>query len=295
MTKIGFEKEPLVSFWVVSDIHLRESEHELFNQNFKAMLSDIVASDKKAMGIFAVGDITDGGKAEQYEQLHRLYLSFVDLPPFYAAIGNHDLYNGSYEEKRDLFLANVTLPSGKHPTSLHYDFWSEGYHFVFLGSDTSPIDGVKTYLSDKTLLWLDETLAEKRSLTRPSFLLLHQSLYDTVAGSLCGQGWNGVAEEEGLRRVLAKYPEVIFFNGHSHWTMESERNFYLPSESLPAIFNTASVAYLWTSERVREGEELGGSQGYFVEVYADCVSICGRDFAKGEWIASADYILSLNP
>jgi len=288
------KKESLVLFWVVSDIHLRASEHELFNQNFMAMLCDIAAGDEKAIGIFAVGDITDGGKAEQYEQFHRLYRSATPLPPFYAAIGNHDLYNGSYEEKRDLFLQNMTLPNGKHPTSLHYDFWSEGYHFVFLGSDTSPIDGVKTYLSDKTLLWLDETLAEKRSISRPSFLFLHQSLYDTVAGSLCGQGWNGVAEEEGLRRVLAKYPEVVFFNGHSHWTMESERNACLPSKSLPAIFNTASVAYLWTSERVREGEELCGSQGYFVEVYADHISLRGRNFAKGEWIASAAYVLRLN-
>ena len=285
-------EKAIASFWVVSDLHVRLSDEETFNRNFKKMLEEVVNHSTDCLGIFAVGDLTDNGLPEQYDKLFETYASVEGLPPFFAAIGNHDFSNGSYEEKRDLFLRYVKLPNGEHPDSLHYDFVLGGYHFVFLGSDCSPAGGLKAVLYDSTIEWLDKTLAKEQNERKPVFVFLHQSLYNTVAGSLCGQGWNGVYQEEGLRRVLAKYPNVIMFNGHSHWTFDSECNMIMPSETLPAIVNTASVAYLWTSERVIGGEELAGSQGYLVSLYQDKVILRGRDFSRSEWIPSATYQLS---
>jgi hypothetical protein len=97
-----------------------------------------------------------------------------------------------------------------------------------------------------------------------------------------------------LRNVLKKYPEVMFFNGHSHWTMDSVGNMFEGDSKLPCrIFNCASVAYLWSGYNVVTGEHLNGSQGYMIKLYDGKLYVLGRDFAKGEWIPAAQYCIVL--
>lgn len=56
-------------------------------------------------------------------------------------------------------------------------------------------------------------------------------------------------------------------------------------DSLPTIFNTASVAYLWNDDSV----SIEGAQGYFITAYEDMIIVRGRDFANGKWISSAQF------
>ena len=84
----------------------------------------------------------------------------------------------------------------------------------------------------------------------------------------------------------------MFFNGHTHWTMDSKGNIFEGTEDLPIkIFNCASVSYLWSSYNVVTGENLNGSQGYYIEMYDGKVFVRGRDFIEGKWIASAQYLV----
>ena len=280
--------KPLFEFQVVSDTHIRTNPADIHNRHFTGMLRDVAKTSPDSIGIFVVGDMTDHGYAEEYAMMASLYAAEDGLPPLFLALGNHDLRNGAHNEKIDLFLQYATLPDGSHPESCHYDFWLSDHHFVFLGNDRM-INDVETTLFRETTDWLDKTLAEDYEEGKPVFLFLHQSLYDTVAGSLEGQGWNGVANETVLRDVLEKYPDVIMFNGHSHWVLDSERTAYPRSAVLPTIFNTSSVAYLWTSYDVITGVEQEGSEGYYISVYEDAVYVSGRDFVNGKWVASAQF------
>ena len=86
---------------------------------------------------------------------------------------------------------------------------------------------------------------------------------------------------------MAKYPQIYMFNGHSHWDMNTRGSMHDKSDGLPNIFNTASVAYLWSSFYVPTGEYMRGSQGYYVKIYDGKVLVMGRDFENGKWIPSA--------
>ena len=290
----GFGKL-LKEFQVISDIHLNTDNSHLYNQNFEKVLEDIAANSPQSAGIYIVGDMANNGKAEEYANIWTIYNKVREgktLPQIYMAIGNHDFYgNNAYADSVKLFLENAKLSDGSHPEKLYFDFWEDGYHYVFLGTDRYPISNVNAYLDKNQLAWLDKTLAENRDLNRPTFVFLHQSLYNTVAGSFEGQGWNGATPDKALRDVLKKYPEVVMFNGHSHWTLDSEGCMHERTEDLPlTIFNTASTAYLWTSYNKVTGEALAGSQGYYVRIYEKCVAVLGRDFATGEWIPSALFV-----
>ncbi len=287
----GFEASD-AELWVMSDAHLTVDQDHVHNRHFAAMLRNVREVSPEALGLFVVGDMANSGQEQEYQNMVALHAEAGEVPPLFLTIGNHDFYNNSFEEGRAKFLRCATLPDGTHPASTTYDFWLGGYHFISLSTDEP--DGLDAIFHESTMDWLRERLDENRDTTRPTFLFLHQSLYDTVSGSLPGERWNGVKNEQMLRDVLAGYPEVMFFNGHSHWTMDSVSNMFEGTPELPCrIFNCASVGYLWTGINVVTGEHLDGSQGYLVKICGSTLYVLGRDFCTGEWVSAAQYRVEL--
>ena len=65
---------------------------ELRHRHFRKALEDIAAVSPDSIGVFVVGDLTDGGTDAEYETCLALVRDFGSrLPPFHAVAGNHDL------------------------------------------------------------------------------------------------------------------------------------------------------------------------------------------------------------
>ena len=258
------------------------------------MLKEAIKLNPNGVAIFVAGDMADDGEKSQYEEMMSLHnevmVSEGKNPsdyPLYLAIGNHD-YPSAYTN----FLEFAVLPDGSNPTDSCYDFWLNGYYYIFLGSD-SP-SGLTASFTEETLAWLDSKLSEDRYSARPTFVFLHQPIYNTVSGSLPGEGWDGVYNYQALVDVLKNYPEVLLFTGHTHWTMDSVGNIFEGTEDFPIhAFNCASVSYLWSGFNSKGGEHLDGSQGYYVEIYDGKVYVRGVDFITSEWISNAQYLIEL--
>ncbi|SFB51916.1 Calcineurin-like phosphoesterase [Cohnella sp. OV330] len=276
--------KPLIEFQVITDTHVTADPDHLYNRNFEQALKDIAAGAPDSVGIMHAGDVTDHGFPGEYEELRRIVGLYKDkLPPIYMATGNHDVGLGIWESRLGSFLAATGMSAAYH------DHWIEGYAFFFLGTE----QGLELFcdLSEAQLEWLDAKLEEAAKSGKPAFVFLHQPLMNTTAGSMEEQKWYGVTQDDELKAILAKYPRTFLFTGHGHWEMEAPRNHAGGEGGLPAMFNAASVAYLWTDEDVRRE----GSQGYYVEVYEDWVLVKGRDFTTGTWVGSAQYEVSLGP
>jgi len=128
-------------------------------------------------------------------------------------MGNHDIrWHESYEVKRKRF-------EEKLGTSITYDFWLNGYHFIVLGTEYKDEATLKdnSYISAAQFEWLEQKLAEQADPAKPIFVILHQPFQETVAGSV---EWHGVVPDEQLRSLLNRYPQVIYFSGHSHASLE---------------------------------------------------------------------------
>ena len=284
------EGELLSEFQILSDIHIRAGAEDEYSQNFLAMLKDVAKNSPNSQGIFTVGDNVDRGDTPQYwTYFHNLYQSVKDAPPLYLGMGNHELIGTDYQTGLKAFLKNVKLPDDSVPTLVNYDCWVNGYHYVFIGSDST---GAAAF-SQTQLAWLRETLAENRD-GRPIFLFLHQPMLNTVSGSSSAEGWSGVANAKDLKDILNEYPEVLMFNGHTHWMLDSDNCMYDGGGTTASIFNTASVAYLWHSYYIATGERLAGSEGYYIRIYRDRVEVLGRNFLTGEWVSSAQFVVSLS-
>lgn len=317
-------QEPLLTFQIITDTHVTADPAHEYNLNFGRALQDLAEHAQGSSGIMHIGDITDHGFPDEYEEVRRiLQLHQAALPEIHYTLGNHDVGLGHWESRLAMYTSHTGMPGPYH------DHWIGGYHFIFLGTE----EGLPTFcnLSDEQLQWLDRKLGEEQAedgtgptvrvvddieiygqtpldqilsgqtrtgmqqesgaavpSRQPVFLFLHQPLKDTVAGSLESQEWYGVTQDKELRSILARHPQTLLFTGHTHWELEVDNTMYPGNGETATMFNSASIAYLWTNA----DEHKSGSQGYYVEVYSDKVLIRGRDFTTGTWVEAAQYVVA---
>jgi len=290
---------PLYSFQVLSDVHIAAWD-SIADINFDSALKDIKKTDPSSSAVVFVGDSVDCGQDATYQKFMSIInANKVGLPNFIYAIGNHeymetvsDPYEHSVDGKLQKWL-NYTKAPG-----VYYDKYIGGQHFIIMGSEESAYHDDDCDISQTQFDWLKSKLAETKNKKEPIYLYLHQSMSNTVAGSIGmkgtpdAQGWYGMKpnQEIQLRDILKKYPQVVLFNGHSHWTLESDHEMYDGKNAFASIFNTASVGYLWSDAQASIYE----SEGLYVEVYPDRLLVRGRNFTKSTWIPKASLVLDLN-
>ncbi|WP_018758032.1 Ig-like domain-containing protein [Paenibacillus terrigena] len=277
-------KKPIMSFEVLTDMHITSNANHTHNKNIEHVLQDILATNPDSDGIMTVGDSTDNGREAEYQELGRIFGKYQqDLPPTYFVQGNHDVRWSDWSKVSEYFTKYTNMKSS------YYDFWIKGYHFIFLGTEKGLKD--YSYLSEAQLKWFDEKLSENASSDKPIFVFHHQPLKNTVAGANESFNknfyWYGVRQDKEFKTILAKHPQSILFSGHTHWELGAKDTMY--NAKYATMFNAAATSYLWTDNDTSKD----GSQGYYVEVYDDKVLVKGRDFQNRSWIPNAQFEVNL--
>ncbi len=314
----GLENGIVAKFNLITDTHLTSDEvthyanglakyhswqQDTSNEYFADVLKDIAAQSPDSLGIFINGDVTNNGFAEEYAQADSIYNAVesqlgVELPPMYAAVGNHDTFIGStatYVDFVNNHGGNITSDAP------YYSKTIGGYKFIFLAGDNPDYYGYKTAvinsgdaeLSDTQLAWLDAELKdnEENNEGKPVFLFLHQAVEDTVAGSLDGQDWDGLVNVDEFKAVVEKYNNVMLMGGHSHWVIDSPSNMYPGSNDMSVAVNLGSTSYSWTDYENAPSSTVMEAQGFYVQVYEDKTVFLGRNFTTEEWIPGACFVL----
>lgn len=293
-------------FAVVSDTHVINDDNNANTRKFKNMLKDIVTNVDGVESLVINGDMinssnksnaTSATATAEYAKLQSVKTQVCPDMPIYMAIGNHDLWPVGFnagvtlQEMTQLFCQNVTLPDGSHPNSLFYDFWIDDNHFVFIGD--SGREGNYLWLDENALTWVDTTIASGYREGKNTFIFMHQPMPNTVAGTITdfGQTNGHIDNAYDLYKILKKYPDAVMFSSHSHYGLDSVGNAYGTDPNYPNVFGTSSVARPYD---LRKGVEMAdSSEGYIVEVYDDYIMLRGRDFEKGLWKPSSQYVVSL--
>ncbi|RAT99105.1 metallophosphoesterase [Brevibacillus sp. Leaf182] len=280
----GMVKEkPLVSFEVITDMHVQTSKDHVHNKNLEDAFKDMIALNPDSDGLMTIGDNTENGTEAQYMELARIFNTYKDqLPETYFVQGNHDVRWGDWTQFSELFHKYTNMKSS------YYNVWINGYQFIFLGTEKGLKD--YSYLSEAQLKWLDEKLSESEG--KPTFIFHHQPLKNTVAGANVGylksNYWYGVRQDKEMKTILSKHPGAFLFSGHTHWELGAKDTMY--NAKYATMFNAGATSYLWTDANT--GKD--GSQGFFVEVYEDKVLVKGRDFKNDTWIANAQFEIDLS-
>ncbi|UJF32851.1 metallophosphoesterase family protein [Paenibacillus hexagrammi] len=284
------ESEPLLSFSVLSDIHITSWDAEA-HRRLREALADHAEIRKDSKLLVLNGDLTDGDEAD-YRSLLAI-LNHTAHPPVHATMGNHDYYRlwRGPDGKMDTTRLNPAWSSKQaveqfmrmfHYDKPYHELVSEGYHFLFLSGeayrDVQPTVGEDAYLSPEQLGWLRERLqaAAAEDPHKPVFVFLHQPLPGTLDGT---DRERGIVQHQELRALLDAHPNVILFSGHTHWNLESTQQV---KQLRFLAASSASIRQVWNGQNEPESRSL--SQSLVVDVYKDHVIINRREHSKRRWI-----------
>lgn len=206
---------PILRFAVCSDVHLDGDEEQINAIRLKNLIEDMNKysenqSYNKLDAFMVVGDFAGGGAEEEYAMFNKIVNTVLkDETQLLTVLGNHEFINYrdydptiGYDVYRKMINENVDT-----------DIVINGYHFIGVSYD----DNGKTF-SGKTE-WLKERLdnATKENPNKPIFVYQHPSPTLTIYGSI---SWS----DFDIRKVLSKYPQVVDFSGHSHYSPSDPRS-----------------------------------------------------------------------
>lgn len=260
---------------VISDTQLPPTEEALKNddkyvQNLKKALT-VIKNNDVDMILFA-GDIGDLGTRFAFQT----YVDTIDevfgddKPIVQTIMGNHDYWNKDAKTAINHIKAFEDITNQSPWT--HYVV--NGYHFI----GASPNYGSMTKGYVITSKWLDKELekASADSDGKPIFVMTHNQPFDTCYGS---DEWG----DKSLNSVLSKYPNVVNFSGHSHYSVLDEHSIW---QGDYVVMTTQSLSYT----ELETGKENGTippnadatPMGYIMEFTDDAVNIHRINFTDGD-------------
>lgn len=217
---------------IISDTQLPPTEEALKNDDkYVKNLENALTVFKKNdvdMILFA-GDIGDLGTYFAFETynntINKVYGD--DKPIIQTIMGNHDFWN------KDASTAINHIKAFEK--TMNQSPWTHyvvnGFHFI----GASPNCGMMKRDYVLTVRWLEKELdaASKASNGKPIFVTTHNQPKDTCYGS---DEWG----DSSLNEVLSKYPNVVLFGGHSHYSVLDERTIWQGDYT---VIQTQSLSY----------------------------------------------------
>ena len=254
---------------LLADLHVTLPRQ---NTRLEAALEDMWK--RKVRHVILCGDLTNNGYSFQMKQV----LTQLQEFPIHvlAALGNHDLYNiFSRTQNRIHPEYRKLLP--RHAESIYFDQYVEGIHFYILNSEQPSKNDM--ILSHKQVDWLLNGLKQDDK-SKPVCIIAHQPLQDTHPRS---EQHTGTQQQLTKDMLKALHPHIIFISGHLH-------NSFALCEVLAK--NNLFLINLPSFVRIEHGDSQD-QIGFHLRFYSDFLYLRTRDYKKGRWILSHEYILDM--
>ena len=198
----------------LTDLHIREPGRLAYGfldtaPYLRAAVQAIEALPQRPHAVVLTGDLTDFGRAAEYEHLARM-LAPLSMPQFLLP-GNHD----ERAQLRRSFKEHAYLGDGEF---VQYSVSLGEHGLQLLALDTVEPGAPHGRLCPKRLQWLSDALDSHRG--EPVVIAMHHPPFETLIGHMDRIGLLDGADE--LAEILAGHPAVErVICGHLHRTIYS--------------------------------------------------------------------------
>jgi 3',5'-cyclic AMP phosphodiesterase CpdA len=226
--KKNSDERKLPRFAVISDTHFENNCGEGATVKVPKALKNLLSKTPQADALFVVGDLTDHGRVEEYDQLMSVFGDKANVPEgidVYFCMGyNHDRFGKAEFEN---YLNGVKQP-------FHQYMEIKGYPFITISEGGTR----QSAHNDEASKFLSEKLADASAkyTGKPIFVFMHVPPLNTCYGSAQNEGWG----TDIFLPVLEQYPQVILFSGHSHFPLGDPRSIH---QDKFTVVNDGSTTY----------------------------------------------------
>jgi 3',5'-cyclic AMP phosphodiesterase CpdA len=215
MAGCSSKPQELPRFVVVSDTHFGSEHGDGATVKVTRSLKNLLSKEPLADAVFVVGDLTERGKPEEYDQLLSVFSDTACVPKgvavyFMGGLFHDAVTSGNY----DIYRAKVPQPLNQYVEIKGYPFitLTEGGHDA--GAEVNV--EARRFLSEKMA---DAALHYPG---KPIFVFVHIPPLNTCYGSTERDSWGN----DVFLSVLNRYPQAIVFSGHSHFPLGDPRSIH---------------------------------------------------------------------
>ena len=243
------------------------------NESFQKAFPFLASMSPRGLDALAIpGDLTNNGLQAEIDTLVKYFTAEPTIKdkPFIFASGNHDLFNEGdtkFTQRMKASLPATAYAADIKPFGANDSRHSvvNGIHFIQINVDNYEwSNGV--YLNP-TLQWLEAEMADavKADPTKPIFVLSHLAITNTVTGSdyISPDVPEMVWACDYIKPILDKYPQAFLLSGHTHYSMNNERDIM---QDRFTMMNIGPLHYLISDN---DFYNLGNGTAQLIDEYAD--------------------------
>lgn len=273
--------EVILTLAVVSDVHIGKGNTRP-EVKFESALLQLPSLAADLDAIAFVGDLVDKGTDKEYEEFNRILNENLDssIKRIYC-MGNHEYFRDGVvryggesaaflEECQQAYMDNTDGVLD----SVHV---INGIHIISISARNSAAD----YIACEEFLIKSVKEAAKADPKMPIIIIGHQG-----AGSFFAGGSSGYTQ--ATIDTLNKYPQIIFFSGHTHKALQDNR--MIQQENYTTVQTSTLGADFWNYSMEEESQPPNAdsaSQGLILRVMKNGKSQITRyDFAHEAVIGS---------
>lgn len=291
------ENEISLKAAVISDLHLLYTYHTGEDvkkniQKYASFMNDLrnMADDDLDI-VMMCGDYVSLGCLEQAESFAQSTRAICDgifknkkMPSLLIGMGNHDTcwrnqyyqcmnaaewyklfdkygLDDGFAEDSDKELGNIHIKVSKN---------GKAHHFLYIETESY----AENIFKPETYKWLDEMLSKITAENPNDFVFIgthgpvaESGIYGADVTLEAGAVW--ATAKNNIHNILAKYPQVVIFSGHTHFTAELETTIMqkeYTAVNVPAAFarDFYNASYAKFLDGVYPDEQYG--MGYYIEV-----------------------------
>ncbi len=250
-------------FAVFSDVHIGKTNvTPLPESKWASALDQLSSVLPGCEAVMVVGDMTNEGYDDQYENFVKIWNEHKPADAVLCPVmGNHEYYRNS----------GALEAYNKYLGELYTDTVVGGIHVISIGMESSG----GHYSSCEAYIKEHVKAAAEEDPNKPIILLTHMSVanvYESESGAF----------PEGVKSFLARYPQVIVFSGHDHYSLYDPRT--IQQTSYTTVQTSTLGADLWNHMSLNPKQPTGKdnvSEGLLVSVTdANVVTITRYDFFR---------------
>ena len=252
------EADIRLKFGVLADIHATADAGDRTNTILGKAYEKLKELGGGKLDCIAIpGDLTQWGRPDELVTFNKLYCEHykAEETPLIYCSGNHDNFYHFYDhftgdrfEKRMeevLDEAHFVHDLTRSAPELCRHAVVNGVHFICVNANDYVLPGLP--YTPEVMAWFEQEMeaAAKADPGMPIIVLSHLVVSNTVCGGdfNCGIYVNLTWHHQQLRPILTKYPQAIYFSGHTHYSANGDHG--IMQDGFTAI-NCPPVSYLVT-------------------------------------------------